>query len=59
MVHKEIEARSMVFRCFSIKHEHRESNRDAHSLVKAVVSLSVGRHVWLLDRLDIIVSLFV
>lgn len=34
------------------KHEFRDSNVDAHSLAKYSLSLSPGRHVWLLEPPD-------
>ncbi|KAK1644381.1 hypothetical protein QYE76_062186 [Lolium multiflorum] len=53
MVLKEIEYRSSLFQVASFSHEFRESNGDAHSLVKAVVSLPAGRYTWLLGTPEI------
>jgi hypothetical protein len=52
MILKEIEF-SSSFNVDMFSHELRESNGDARSLVKAVVSLLVCRYVWLLETHEI------
>ena len=37
-----------------ITHEKRDHNYGAHNLAKAVISLNIGCHVWLLSKLDLL-----
>ena len=43
-----------LFRDVKFIHEYGQFNVEAHNLAKAASSLSTGRHVWLLDLLNII-----
>uniref|UniRef100_A0A453L8H0 RNase H type-1 domain-containing protein n=1 Tax=Aegilops tauschii subsp. strangulata TaxID=200361 RepID=A0A453L8H0_AEGTS len=51
---REISYRSTHFQDIRFVHESRKYNLEAHSLAKAAVSLSNGRHVWLVTTPDII-----
>lgn len=60
MIIEEIKAKVEEFDAVQANHELREKNWEAHDLAKASVTLSVGRHVWLLETPDIVcVPLFI
>ena len=49
---REIADLMKLFEDVKVVHENRNSNGDAHNLVKFVLSLPAGRHIWLLEPPD-------
>ena len=49
---KEVELRSSYFEVVKFIHESRDSNYDAHYIVRNYISREFGRRVWLVDPPD-------
>jgi hypothetical protein len=43
---KEIQTRAYDFLLVNFVHENRNSNVDAHTLARSLISFDIGRHVW-------------
>lgn len=52
---KEIKARADEFEACRFIHESRSRNFEVDNLAKLSLSLALGRHVWLLQRHDIVI----